>query len=74
MPSPDEIRTWRDALIQARLSGVREVRDADGKTIRYATDSEMAAAIRSADKMLAGASRQAPSFKRITTSSKRIDR
>jgi hypothetical protein len=46
---------WRDALFRARLSGVREVTDQNGESIRYGTDAEMARAIAAADAAIAGA-------------------
>jgi L-asparaginase II len=45
----------RDALIEARLSGVRVVRDSNGEQLTYATDAEMAAAIKSANDLIAAA-------------------
>lgn len=52
---------WRDALIEARLSGVREVTDQNNERIRYATDAEMARAIAAAESMITGYGRSQPS-------------
>ena len=49
---PAELQAWRDALFRARLRGIREVRDSNGETVRYASDGEMAAAIAAADRAL----------------------
>lgn len=48
-----ELSVLRDKLLKARLSGVREVRDANGEQVRYATDSEMRAALASIDAEIA---------------------
>lgn len=44
---------WRDALFEARLSGVREVQDQNGERISYRSDSEMARALAAADAAIA---------------------
>lgn len=44
---------WRDELFQARLSGVRSVRDQNGEEIVYRSDSEMARALAAADAAIA---------------------
>lgn len=46
---------WRDELFQARLSGVRSVRDQNGEEIVYRSDSEMARALAAADAAIAAA-------------------
>ena len=51
---------WRDGLLEARLSGVRELTDQNGERIRYGSDSEMARAIAAADAAIAAASRSRP--------------
>jgi hypothetical protein len=48
-----DLTTWRDALVKARTSGTRRVRDADGSEIEYKSDTEMRAAIAAADAMIA---------------------
>lgn len=59
---------WRDELIEARLSSIREVQDQNGERIRYGTDAEMARAIAAADRMIADASRRPASTIRFSTS------
>ncbi|QGZ94876.1 phage head-tail joining protein [Terricaulis silvestris] len=39
------LQTLRDALIRARLGGVREIEDQNGERIAYKSDAEMARAI-----------------------------
>jgi hypothetical protein len=51
-----DLQTWRDALVQARMTGTRRVRDADGSEIEYRSDSEIARAIAAADAMISAAS------------------
>lgn len=46
---------WRDALFEARLSGVRSVRDQNGEEIVYRSDSEMARALAAADAVISAA-------------------
>lgn len=51
------IQAWRDKLFEARLKGVRSLRDQNGEEITFTSDREMAAAIAAADReiaMLAG--------------------
>jgi hypothetical protein len=48
-----DVIAWRDALIQARLSGVRMVRDAFRSEVQYANDAEMKAALQYADRLIA---------------------
>jgi hypothetical protein len=43
----------RDSLIEARLGGIREVRDQNGETVTYKSDSEMAAALNFAERTIA---------------------
>jgi hypothetical protein len=63
-----DLISWRDALFQARLSGVREFKDQNGETVRYATDSEMARAIAAADAAIAAARRSPTSTVLFRTS------
>ena len=65
-----ELISLRDALIRARLSGVREIRDQNGETVRYATDSELAQAIADADRRLGATASTSIRF----TTSKGLDR
>lgn len=62
-----DLIAWRDKLVEARMSNVREVQDSNGERIRYASDSEMAAAIGAADRMIAGAT-PLPNTIRFSTS------
>lgn len=45
----EQLIAARSKLLDARLSGVREFRDSNGETVRYATDPEMARALASID-------------------------
>lgn len=47
-----DLETWRDALLKARLRGVRTV-ETDGHKVEYRSDAEMAAAIAAADAEIA---------------------
>lgn len=49
----DQLTAWRDALVQARLSGVLRVRDAFRSEVEYKTDAEMERAIASANEQIA---------------------
>lgn len=62
---------WRDALFEARLSGVRRVRDQNGEEIEYRSDSEIAKAITAADAAIAAYGRQ-PIKSIVFTTSKGI--
>lgn len=55
-----DLQAWRDALIQARLRGVRRVRDSDGSEVEYRSDTEMARAIGAADRAIADATNGRP--------------
>lgn len=48
-----DLQAWRDALLRARYSGVRNV-EYDGKRVSYATDAEMAAALADLERRIAG--------------------
>lgn len=54
--STGDLIAWRDALVKARLNGVRTVRDSDGSEVTYKSDNEMKAAIAAADSMIAATS------------------
>jgi hypothetical protein len=66
--SLDTLTGWRDALLEARLSGLRSVRDASGETIEYKSDAEMAAALSAAESAISAASRSSPKTIYLTTS------
>lgn len=51
--SLSELQGLRDALIRARLAGVREVRDQNGETVSYKSDAEMGRAIANCDALIA---------------------
>lgn len=48
-----ELHSLRDALIRARLNGVREVRDSNGESVTYKSDREMAAALANVESQIA---------------------
>ncbi|WP_395648024.1 phage head-tail joining protein [Terricaulis sp.] len=48
-----ELQSLRDALIRARLAGVREVRDQNGETVSYKSDAEMARALANCEALIA---------------------
>jgi len=53
--SLSDLQQWRDKLFQARMSGIREVRDQNGESVTYRSDAEMAAALAAADSAIAEA-------------------
>ena len=56
------LQAWRDSLIEARLSGIREIEDQNGERIVYRSDVEMQRAIQAAENEIARLSGQsAPS-------------
>lgn len=55
-----QIQHLLEALIEARLGGVREVVDQNGEKISYKSDSEMANAIAFAEKQIAAFHRVTP--------------
>lgn len=48
-----ELRKMRDALIRARIGGVKSLRDQNGEEITYKSDREMAAALANIDLQIA---------------------
>jgi hypothetical protein len=48
-----ELQSLRDALIRARLGGVREIRDQNGESVTYKSDREMASALASVEAQIA---------------------
>ena len=60
MATLSELVAAREALQSARLRGVREVRDSNGETIVFKSDSEMATALASADREIAAMSTGRP--------------
>ena len=67
MPTADQLRTWRDSLIESRLSGVLTVKDQNGEAITYKSDAEMAAAIRAADQLILETTGKHPNVIRFLT-------
>lgn len=55
MATVEELTTRLEALRQARAWGVRSVRLADGRTVVYGTDVELAAAIDDLTRQIASA-------------------
>jgi histidinol dehydrogenase len=55
-----QMQQWKDALIAARLSGVREIYDQNGEKVAYKSDSEMAAALAFAEKQISDFHRSTP--------------
>lgn len=53
MPNIIELTAWRDALLQARYAGVRQL-EYDGKRVMYGSDAEMAAAIADLEHRITG--------------------
>jgi hypothetical protein len=49
-----DLASLRDKLIEARANGLRSVRDQNGETIIFKTDTEMASAIAALDRETAG--------------------
>ena len=52
------LQAWRDSLVEARLSGIRELEDQNGERIVYRSDKEMARAIGMAEAEIARLSGQ----------------
>ena len=63
----DQLRSWRDSLIESRLRGVLTVRDQNGESVTYKSDSEMAAAIRAADQLILESTGKHPNVIRFQT-------
>jgi hypothetical protein len=49
-----QLEAWRDALLQARYAGLRNV-EIDGRRVSYATDAEMATALADLERRITGA-------------------
>ena len=67
-----DLIAWRDKLMEARLRGVRRVRDSDGSEVEYRSDSEMSRAISAADRAIAEATTGRPVLSVRFNSSKGI--
>ena len=70
MATLPELVAARETLQSARLRGVREVRDSNGETIVFKSDSEMATALASVDREIAAMATGRPSRQIIFTTSK----
>lgn len=55
-----ELQAFREKLLRARMSGVREVRDQNGETLIYKSDGEMTRALAALDAEIAKAGRKPP--------------
>lgn len=55
-----DLQRWRDSLLEARLNGLRRVRDQNGEEIEYRSDRELAAALAAADRAIAEATSGRP--------------
>jgi hypothetical protein len=64
-----DLQAARDALLRARGSGVRRVRDQSGEEVEYRSDSEMRAALAALDAEIAAAGKR-PSSTIIFNTSK----
>lgn len=53
MATWDQLQAWKARLQEARYSGLREVRDANGESVAYKSDTEMARALDSIEYALA---------------------
>ncbi len=48
-----QLQQWRSNLLEARMNGLRRIRDQNGEEVEYRSDSEMARAIAAADREIA---------------------
>ena len=70
MATLPELVAARETLQSARLRGVREVRDSNGETVVFKSDSEMATALASADREIAAMATGRPARQIIFTTCK----
>lgn len=68
MPDLTKLREYRDQLQDARLSGVRAVRDASGEEITYRSQGEIERAIAALDSEIATLQRGRSALIRLQTS------
>lgn len=52
MPTTEELTQWREALLKQRGTGVARVRFADGRSVEYRGDQEIANAIADLDRRI----------------------
>lgn len=50
MASLADLQKWREALFEARMNGLRSLRDQNGEEVTYSSDREMAAALAAVDR------------------------
>src|SRR3546814_6369756 len=48
-----QLISWRDSLFEARLGGVRSLRDQNGEEVTFLSDAKLAAALAAADAAIA---------------------
>ena len=72
MATVAELQAFRARLQEARYTGVRELRDADGSAVVYKSDAEFAKAIAAVEMELAWATKP-PAFPLYLASSKGLD-
>lgn len=68
MASISDLQRWRDDLLKARLSGLREVRDQNGETVTYKSDKEMSAALAAVESEIQKQISASPNVIRFNTS------
>lgn len=57
MATLSELQAFRSRLQESRYSGIREVRDANGESVAYKSDGEMARALAALEAEIAGLQR-----------------
>ena len=70
MATLGQLTAARDALSTARVQGVREVRDSNGESISYKSDSEMVAALSALDSEITKLTQGQPARRIMFTTSK----
>lgn len=70
MANVADLIKWRDALIKARLSGVKTLVDSSGETVTYKSDREMQSALAAVERLIRGETPHSIVFK----TSKGLDR
>ena len=53
MASLANLQKWREDLFEARMNGVRSIRDQNGEEVTYSSDREMAAGLAALDREIA---------------------
>ena len=70
MATLGQLAAARDALFTARIQGVRELRDSNGDSVTYKSDSEMAAALSALDSEISKLTQGQPARRIMFTTSK----